>query len=210
MDELAAPADNVRAFRTARTDIGSMAVAPSSPRSDNRLALVVMGVSGSGKTTVGEAIARDKNVPFFDGDDFHSPEARAKMTAGIPLTDEDRGPWLDRIGARLADGAGYPEGAIVACSALKRAYRDRLRAIVGPTLRFLFLKGDKALMRSRVAQRKGHFMPASLIDSQFAALESPEGEADVATIPADANLASLADQAFAALSHVSARSHNPR
>jgi gluconokinase len=166
-------------------------MAPSLLRSDNRLALVVMGVSGSGKTTIGVAIAKARGIAFFDGDDLHSPEARAKMTAGIPLTDEDRAPWLDRIGALLADVAVHPDGAIVACSALRRAYRDRLRAAVGPSLRFLFLKGDKALMRSRVAERKGHYMPASLIDSQFATLESPEGEGDVVTIPADADFSDI-------------------
>ena len=148
-----------------------------------------MGVSGSGKTYVGTAIARALNIPFFDGDDLHSPEARAKMTAGVALNDEDRAPWLDRIGALLADAAAHPEGVVVACSALRRVYRDRLRAAAGPGLRFLFLKGDKDLMRARVAGRKNHYMPASLVDSQFAALESPEGEGDVVTIPADADLA---------------------
>jgi gluconokinase len=156
---------------------------------DHRLALVAMGVSGSGKTYVGTAIATALNIPFFDGDDLHSPEARAKMTAGVPLNDEDRAPWLDRIGALLADAAAHPQGVVVACSALRRAYRDRLRAAAGPSLRFLFLKGDKAMMRARVAARKNHYMPPSLIDSQFATLESPEGEGDVVTIPADADLA---------------------
>jgi gluconokinase len=169
-------------------------------RSDNRFALVVMGVSGSGKTMVGTAIARARGIAFFDGDDLHSPEARAKMTAGIPLNDEDRAPWLERIGHLLADAAAHPDGAIVACSALRRAYRDRLRALVGPPLRFLFLKGDKALMRSRVAERKGHYMPASLVDSQFAALESPEGESDVVTIPADADLSRVLDETIERLS----------
>ena len=111
------------------------------------------------------------------------------MTAGIPLNDEDRAPWLDRIGALLADAAAHPQGVVVACSALRRAYRDRLRAAAGPSLRFLFLKGDKELMRARVAARKNHYMPASLIDSQFAALEPPEGEGDVVTMAADADLA---------------------
>lgn len=164
---------------------------PTSPppfRLAHRLPLVVMGVSGAGKTFVGEAIARATGLPFFDGDDLHSPEARAKMTAGIALNDADRAPWLGRIGALLADAAAHPDGAIVACSALRRAYRDRLRAAAGPSLRFLFLKGDKALMRARVAGRKNHYMPASLIDSQFATLESPEGEPDVVTAPADMDL----------------------
>jgi gluconokinase len=161
----------------------------------SRLAIIVMGVSGSGKTTVGEALATALDIPFFDGDEFHSPEARAKMTAGIPLTDEDRWPWLDRIGRRLSDVMGYPKGAIIACSALRRAYRDRLRATVGPALRFAFLEGDKALMRDRVANRKGHFMPASLIDSQFATLESPIGEGDVMTLDAGTDVATMVGEA---------------
>ena len=165
-----------------------MSTAASPPPSEPRPAIVVMGVSGSGKTTVGLALADRLGAPFVDGDDLHSPEARAKMTAGIALDDEDRAPWLDRIGAALADEAGRPNGLVIACSALRRRYRDRLRVLVGPSLRFLFLKGDKALMRDRVAHRPGHYMPASLIDSQFAALESPEGESDVVTLAADADL----------------------
>jgi gluconokinase len=121
------------------------------------------------------------------------------MTAGVPLTDEDRAPWLDRIGHLLVDVAAHPDGAIVACSALRRVYRDHLRAIVGPPLRFLFLKGDKAMMRARVAGRKGHYMPASLIDSQFATLESPEGEADVVTLSADVDLSHGLDEVIGRL-----------
>ena len=181
----------------------SMSTAGSPPRSDARLALVVMGVSGSGKTTAGVAIAKATGAAFFDGDDLHDPAARAKMTAGIALDDADRAPWLDRIGALLADGAAHPAGAIVACSALRRAYRDRLRARVGPSLRFLFLKGDKATMRARVAGRKRHFMPASLIDSQFATLELPEAEADVVTLAADADFAQALPGAIARLAQAS-------
>jgi gluconokinase len=166
-----------------------MSTAASQLRSDRPLALIVMGVSGSGKTTVGIALAKSQGADFIDGDDLHSAQARAKMTAGIALTDEDRAPWLDRIGAGLADSDAHPQGLIIACSALRRRYRDHLRDIVGPSLRFLFLNGDKALMRERVASRQGHYMPASLIDSQFAALESPEGEAGVVTLAADADLA---------------------
>jgi len=161
----------------------SMSTAASPPASEG-VAIVVMGVSGAGKTTLGVRLALALGAEFIDGDDLHTDAARAKMKAGHALTDEDRWPWLDRIGAKLAGG----ERTVVACSALRRAYRDRLRAIAGPSLRFLFLKGDKALMRARVAARKGHYMPASLIDSQFAALESPEGEKDVVTFPADADL----------------------
>jgi gluconokinase len=172
-----------------------MTAAPPPFSSRHLLALIVMGVSGSGKTTIGEALAERAGIAFFDGDTFHSQEARAKMSAGIALTDDDRAPWLDRIGRFLADSAAHPEGAIVACSALKRAYRDRLRAAVGPALRFVFLKGDRALMRERVVQRKGHFMPASLIDSQFAALESPEGEGDVVTLDAGEDVERIVNEA---------------
>jgi len=153
-----------------------------------RLSLVVMGVSGSGKTTVGERLAADLKVDFIDGDALHSPEARAKMASGKPLDDEDRWPWLDRIGQALADRAAHPKGTIVACSALKHAYRDRLRASAGPDLRFLFLKGDEAMMYARVGARKNHYMPASLVDSQFATLEAPIDEPDVVTLPADVDL----------------------
>jgi gluconokinase len=158
-----------------------------------------MGVSGSGKTTFGKPLAEALGLPFFDGDDFHSPEARAKMTKGVALTDSDRAPWLDRIGAALADFGRHPRGAIIACSALRRAYRDRLRAAVGADLRFLFLDGDKELMRKRVAGRRGHYMPASLIDSQFATLERPDGEADVVALAADADVKDLVFQAQRAL-----------
>jgi gluconokinase len=172
-----------------------MSTAASQPRSDRR-AIVAMGVSGSGKTTFGKALADALGLPFFDGDDFHTPEARAKMGAGIALTDADRAPWLDRIGAELADASNHPRGAIIACSALRRAYRDRLRVAVGADLRFVFLDGDKMLMRKRVADRRGHYMPASLIDSQFATLERPDGEADVVTLAADREAKDLVSEAL--------------
>ena len=158
-----------------------------------------MGVSGCGKTTLGEALVQALGLPFFDGDDFHSPQARAKMTAGTPLDDDDRAPWLERIGAELADARKHPRGAVIACSALRRAYRDRLRAAVGADLRFVFLDGDKALMRQRVASRPGHYMPASLIDSQFATLERPVGEPDVLTLPAASRGADQLAQALRGL-----------
>ncbi|HKN26442.1 MAG TPA: gluconokinase [Roseiarcus sp.] len=152
-----------------------------------RVAIVVMGVSGAGKTTVGRLLAGRLGVEFIDGDDLHSPATRAKMAAGQALDDADRWPWLDRIAAALADPAA-PRGRVIACSALKRAYRDRLRAGAGAGLRFVYLEANPDLMRKRVAGRRGHYMPASLVDSQFAALEPPAREADVVTIAADADL----------------------
>jgi len=129
---------------------------------------VVMGVSGSGKTTVGAALAEALGLRFVDGDALHPAANVAKMAAGIPLDDADRAPWLDAIGAVLAGGQ-----VVVACSALKRAYRDRLRA-AAPGLQLVFLDGGPALLASRMTARPGHFMPASLLDSQLATLERPE------------------------------------
>lgn len=129
--------------------------------------VVVMGVTGSGKTTVGTALAERMGVPFADADDFHSPENVAKMRSGVPLTDEDRRPWLLAIGAWLAE---HDHGAVVTCSALKRVYRDTLRE-AAPDITFLHLHGDKDTVRERVGSRQGHFMPESLVDSQYADLE---------------------------------------
>lgn len=129
--------------------------------------VVVMGVTGSGKTTVGVALAERMGVPFADADDFHSPENVAKMRSGVPLTDVDRRPWLLAIGTWLAE---QRSGAVVTCSALKRVYRDTLRE-AAPTITFLHLHGDKETVRKRVGSRKGHFMPESLVDSQYADLE---------------------------------------
>ena len=157
----------------------------ASPHASEPLAIVVMGVSGSGKTTVGLRLAEALGAEFVDGDDLHTDAARAKMKSGAPLTDEDRWPWLDRVGAMLALG----KRTIVACSALRRAYRDRLRSTAGPKLKFVYLQADPDTMRARVAGRHGHYMPASLVTSQFADLEPPDGEADVVAVSADADLA---------------------
>lgn len=128
--------------------------------------IVVMGVSGSGKSTVGAALAQRLRVPYADADDFHPPANVAKMTAGHPLDDDDRWPWLEAIGAWLvAHDAG-----VITCSALKRSYRDVLREH-RPDVLFVHLHGDREVITRRQATRPGHFMPASLLDSQFATLE---------------------------------------
>jgi gluconokinase len=132
--------------------------------------IVVMGVSGSGKSTVGAALAQRLRVPFGDADDFH-PEANiAKMTAGHALNDEDRKPWLRAIGEWLSS---HPDGGVVTCSALKRDYRDQLREHC-PEVEFVHLYGDREVVARRQATRPGHFMPASLLDSQFETLEQLE------------------------------------
>lgn len=133
---------------------------------------VVMGVAGAGKSTVGVALAQALRIPFVEGDDFHPPENRARMAAGIPLTDADRQGWLQALSARIAQAQRAGRGVVVSCSALKRAYRDILRA-GAPALRFIFLSGDPSLLAERLAARHGHFMPASLLDSQLATLEPP-------------------------------------
>lgn len=130
--------------------------------------IAVMGVSGSGKTTVGVALAQRLRVPFGDADDFHPQANIDKMSAGIPLDDADRAPWLAEIGIWLATHAAT--GGVVSCSALKRDYRDRLRA-AAPTTRFVHLAGAQDVVCTRVARRPGHFMPASLVATQYAALE---------------------------------------
>ncbi|MFI0151669.1 gluconokinase [Streptomyces lydicus] len=130
--------------------------------------IVVMGVAGTGKTTIGPLVAAELGVPYAEGDDFHPPANIAKMSAGVPLDDADRGPWLDAIGAWAHGRAG--RGGVVSSSALKRSYRDRLRA-AAPGAVFLHLTGDRALIEARMAERKGHFMPTALLDSQFATLE---------------------------------------
>jgi gluconokinase len=139
--------------------------------------LVVMGVTGSGKTTVGQALAHRLGLPFADGDELHSPANVAKMAAGIPLNDADRLPWLRAVGGWLAD---HPDGGVIGCSALKRAYRDLLREYA-PDAWFVHLAGSPEVVRRRVAERPGHFMPESLVTSQFEALE-PLGPDEAGTV----------------------------
>ncbi len=133
----------------------------------------VMGVSGAGKTVVGTRLANTLGVAYLDGDDVHPAENVRKMAQGISLTDDDRRGWLVTIAARLAEARRSGSGLVVACSALKRAYRDILRS-ADADLRFVHLTGDRALIEQRMAQRTGHFMPATLLDSQLATLEPPD------------------------------------
>ena len=133
--------------------------------------LVLMGVCGCGKTTVGRALADALGWPFHDADDFHPPANVAKMAAGTPLDDDDRWPWLDRMATAMREVNDRGGHAVLACSALKQAYRDRL-ARAGD-VRFVFLRGDRATIAARLAARRHEFMPASLLESQFAALEEP-------------------------------------
>lgn len=143
---------------------------------------VVMGVSGCGKSTIGAAFAAAITGQFIDGDDLHPAANVAKMAAGLPLTDQDRAPWLIKVGQALLGGAGP---VVIGCSALKRRYRDVIRAEAGLPVMFLHLSGTRQVLLSRMAARTGHFMPPSLLDSQFAALEPPESDEAAVTVGID-------------------------
>ena len=146
-------------------------------------ALVVMGVSGSGKTTVAELLAKQLGWPFVEGDRLHPPANVEKMRQGIPLTDADRGPWLDRIGEELKSWAAEGKSGVLTCSALKRAYRDRIRS-ARADVRFVYVKGTETLIAARVAARHHEYMPASLLRSQFDTLEEPTADEQAVTVDA--------------------------
>lgn len=135
--------------------------------------LIVMGVAGSGKSSVGEALAARIGAAYIDGDALHPPANIDKMSRGIALTDEDRRPWLREVGRRLNDGGGR---TIIGCSALKRAYRDIIRAEARHPVTFVYLAGSRDVIAERMSKRTGHFMPTSLLDSQFTALEEPAAD----------------------------------
>jgi gluconokinase len=143
--------------------------------------IILMGVSGSGKSTVGVRLAQRLKRDFAEGDNFHPPANVIKMASGIPLNDEDRGPWIDAMGAWLDGELASGRKGVLACSALKRAYRDRLRR---PDVRFVYLKVPGQELQRRVKRRTGHFMPASLLESQLADLEPPANEQDAITVDA--------------------------
>lgn len=135
--------------------------------------LVVMGVSGSGKTTIGRALAQELAWPFADADEFHPPANIAKMSAGQPLNDTDRVPWLAAIRRQIDDWIAAQQSAVITCSALKAVYREQLTGGL-PEIKFVHLHGERALLLQRLGQRENHFMKASMLDSQLATLESPK------------------------------------
>jgi gluconokinase len=160
--------------------------------SDQPCALVVMGVSGSGKSTIADKLAERLSWRYEDGDRFHPASNVAKMSAGHPLTDEDRRPWLQAIADEIDRVCGAGQHAVIACSALKRAYRDIL--VHGRNdVRIVFLNGTQELIASRLALRKGHFMPPGLLASQFRTLEPPSPDENPVTVSIDASVEAIID-----------------
>ncbi|MCL6705433.1 gluconokinase [Pseudomonas sp. R2.Fl] len=162
-------------------------------------AIIVMGVSGCGKSSVGALLAERLGLPFVEGDSLHPATNVEKMGKGIPLTDEDRWPWLETIGALMAGALAKGEGIVVSCSALKKVYRDRLRQAAGGELAFVYLSGSYELLKERMGARTGHFMPLSLLDSQLATLEVPTGEPGVVTVDIGQSVEGIVDEAMRGL-----------
>ncbi|MET8946519.1 gluconokinase [Streptomyces sp. NPDC004542] len=158
--------------------------------------VVVMGVAGTGKTTIGPLLAARLGVPYAEGDDFHPQANIAKMAAGTPLDDTDRWPWLDAIGAWTHGRDG--RGGVVSCSALKRSYRDRLRA-TAPGVVFVHLAGERSLIEDRMTHRQGHFMPTALLDSQFATLEPLQADEAGVVVDVSGSPEAITDRAARAL-----------
>lgn len=182
----------------------STAASPSASKAHTiRRPIIVMGVAGCGKSSVGTRLAEALSLPYQEGDDLHPQANIAKMSAGTPLNDDDRWPWLDRIGEILADHA--ESGIVLTCSSLKKVYRDRLRAAAGGRLAFVFLDGSKALLTKRMGNREGHFMPTSLLESQLATLERPDQEAGVVVVNIDNTPSEITDLAIDGLKSLSGR-----
>lgn len=167
----------------------------SGQREDVPPIVVVMGVSGSGKSTIGEALAEALGVPFIDGDALHPAANVAKMAAGIPLVDADRWPWLDAVGRALREAEDSGEGLVVACSALKRGYRDRIAA-AAPASVFVHLAGSRDVLSRRLGHRRGHFMPATLLDSQLATLQPLQPGERGLTVDIDAPVGTVVHRAL--------------
>ncbi|HEX8846422.1 MAG TPA: gluconokinase [Pyrinomonadaceae bacterium] len=150
------------------------------------MVIILFGVAGAGKTVIGLKLAAELGWKFYDADDFHSPANIEKMSKGIPLTDEDRRPWLERLAELIKTCVGRGENVVLACSALKDSYRQRLKS--GDDVKLVYLKGDYALIKERLKKRRGHFINPELLRSQFETLEEPQGEAlvvDVAPSPGE-------------------------
>ncbi|MCP3870095.1 MAG: gluconokinase [Gammaproteobacteria bacterium] len=158
-----------------------------------------MGVSGSGKSTVGAELAGCLGLTFLDADDYHPETNVAKMSRGIPLTDEDRWPWLGSLGRAMRDESMNTGGVVATCSALKRAYRDHLREHIGVPMIFVLLDGDRETLYARMQGRKNHYMPPSLLDSQLADLERPDPDEPAVTVSIKKTVAQIVSDLEASL-----------
>lgn len=178
-------------MRGGREGAAGVASAPPSAEADGRglegesVVIILMGVSGSGKTTVGRLLAAELGWKYYEGDDFHPRANVEKMRAGVPLTDDDRRPWLEALRGLVRDCLGRGESAVLACSALKQSYRERL--LIDERVILIYLKGDYEIIQQRLSQRRGHYMNPDLLRSQFDALEEPEADAhvEVSSSPAE-------------------------
>jgi gluconokinase len=179
-----------------QTSQGSRLQPPPSHAGLAPVAIIIMGVSGSGKSTLGAVLAQALGCPFLDGDDFHDTAAIAKMSAGEPLTDEDRWPWLDRLGRAIGDALASDARAVAACSALRRSYRDRLRGAIPSATRFVLLDASRDELQRRLDHRAGHYMPSSLLASQLATLERPGPDEAATALAASAPPELLRDAAL--------------
>jgi gluconokinase len=177
-------------------DTRFMSMADSQPLSHSSLRLVLMGVAGSGKSSVGEALAQKINARYFDGDDLHPKANIEKMSRGEALNDDDRWPWLTLVGEALAKADGT---LIIGCSALKRMYRDHIRLKAEGPVIFVHLSGSRAVISGRMGARTGHFMPTTLLDSQFATLEPPAADEHAITVDIDQSLEAVVDDIAAQL-----------
>ena len=179
-----------------------MSTAPSLPPSEAARIIIVMGVSSSGKSVVGKALARRLHAPFLDGDDYHPAANKEKMRTGIPLTDEDRWPWLEILALALSEAAEAKGVAVGAGSALKRSYRDYLKSKASLPLLFVHLHGDRAVLAERAARRQHEYMPASLLDSQLATLEMPAADENVLTMSILDPVETIADKVVKSFPHL--------
>ena len=172
--------------------------------------VVVMGVCGCGKTTIGQKLAQRLDAAFVVGDELHPAGNKDKMAAGIPLDDQDREPWLDAIAAKAAGLLSGARCVVVSCSALKRSYRDRLR-VADSDLKLVHLTGSRSLLRSRMSERRGHFMPAGLLDSQLATLQVPEADETAINLDIAGQPDAIVEQALAFVTlHLSSNSTKQR
>lgn len=166
--------------------------------------LVIMGVSGSGKTTIGQALARRLSFEFVEGDEFHSRANREKMHAGVPLTEADRKPWLETLRSRIAVMLARKGNAVLTCSALRQSYRD---ALAMPGVKFIYLEVSEAVARARLAKRRGHFFNPALLESQFATLEEPRDAVTVDANEPDLEVTQQVIRGLAAAAAAEARAH---